>query len=70
MYLTLIPAYGRDYSSKAAVLKAWAANQDFIIQSFHHPYDGKPINRQQVNPGDYQGVCIRYGKLRKQVSVE
>jgi hypothetical protein len=30
--ITLTPAYGRDYSSKANVLADWDANKDFVIQ--------------------------------------
>lgn len=29
--LTVLPAYGRDYPSKAEVLKDWEANKDFIV---------------------------------------
>ena len=32
MFLTLVPAYGRDYKSKKAVLADWEANIDFLIQ--------------------------------------
>lgn len=33
MLSTLIPAYGRDYKSKAEVLKDFLADKDFLIQS-------------------------------------
>ena len=32
--ITLTPAYGRDYKSKAAVLEDWNAGKDFIIASY------------------------------------
>ena len=31
-YLTLIPAYGRDYNSKAQVMADWKAGKDFLVQ--------------------------------------
>tara|TARA_R110000868_G_C10462181_1_gene727496 strand:+ start:319 stop:528 length:210 start_codon:yes stop_codon:yes gene_type:complete len=43
-YLTLVPAYGRDYKTAAAVKADWQAGKDFIISNFHHPDDGRPIN--------------------------
>lgn len=61
--MTLIPAYGRDYKSKKAVLTDWNDDRDFIIASFSHPDDGRYINRPQFNPGDQ--ITIRYSGLRK-----
>ena len=60
-YLTLIPAYGRDYKSKKEVLNDFNAEKDFIIADFSHPYDGKPVNKQQLDAGTT--VNIRYKKL-------
>lgn len=31
-YVTAVPAYGRDYKSKKAVLEDWNAGKDFLIQ--------------------------------------
>jgi len=45
-YLTVVPAHGRDYSSKAAVMKDWADNMDFLVMDMSSPWDGKPINKQ------------------------
>lgn len=56
--LELSPAYGRDYKSKKDVLIAWNEGKDFVIETFHHPYCGKPCN---IN--DMQGehiINIRY----------
>lgn len=61
--MSLTPAYGRDYKSQAAVSEAWHKGQDFIIASFGHRYDGKPMNINQTNPGD--SFEIRYSNLRK-----
>lgn len=66
--MTLTPAYGRDYKSAKAVKADWEADKDFIIADFMDPYEGKPVNRQQLrengtSPGTV--VKIRYGQLRK-----
>jgi hypothetical protein len=63
-YLTLTPAYGRDYKSRAAVLTAWSDGCDFIIQNFGHRYEGKPINKEQAD-ADGLTVNIRYRQLRQ-----
>ena len=62
--LTLTPAYGRDYSSKAAVQDDWRAGKDFIIANAFHKYDGKPINKPQADEIPTT-VHIRYNKLRR-----
>lgn len=54
--LTLVPAYGRDYKSKASVLEDWNANKDFIIMDISSPWDGKPANKQDL---DAQGIKAR-----------
>lgn len=63
-YLTLTPAYGRDYSSREAVQEAWSNGCDFIIQNFGHKYEGKPIGKTSA---DAEGltVHIRYRQLRR-----
>lgn len=68
MYVTLVPAYGRDYKSAKAVKEDWNANKDFIISNLFHPSDGKPMNREQAQPGEK--YMIRYDGQRKQVSVK
>ena len=60
--ITLTPAYGRDYKSKAAVIEA-LGKADFIINAYGHPYDGKPCSPAADLKG--QRVQIRYAKLRK-----
>lgn len=60
MYLTLVPAYGRDYKSAKAVKADWAEGKDFIIQDMSSPHDGRYINN-----ADAKGltVGIRYKRL-------
>lgn len=60
----LIPAYGRDYKSKAAVLEAWNAGKDFIIANAFDPCDGKPCNIESARAAGWKNVNIRYKGLR------
>jgi hypothetical protein len=66
--VTLIPAYGRDYKSKKAVLADWKAGKDFIIHSYGHRYDGKYINKQDADLGG-ETVSIRYAGRTKQLII-
>ncbi len=58
--ITVVPAYGRDYTSKAKMLEDWNANKDFIIQDISNPYDGKPANKSDLSGFT---VNIRYKSL-------
>lgn len=61
---TLIPAYGRDYKSKRAVLEAWDEFKDFLIYDPFSPDDGRYTAK-----GDWYDskVRIRYDGKRKVV---
>jgi len=63
--MTLIPAYGRDYKSKAAVLADWNANKDFVVASIGGP--GCYINKEQA---DKLEIWIRYAKRTKIVRAQ
>ena len=64
--ITISPAYGRDYSSVKAVKAAWDANQDFILQDYSSPWDGKPLNKEDMMKSYPQAaVQIRFGGMRK-----
>lgn len=57
---TLVPAYGRDYSSRDAVERAFNEDRDFVDTA-----SGKPINRPQIKELGIVEVWVRYAKLRK-----
>lgn len=64
MYLTLVPAYGRDYKSAKAVKADFDANKDFVVADFDSPYDGKSVNKADLlKAGGVKAVNIRYKKL-------
>jgi hypothetical protein len=44
-YIGMSPAYGRDYKSKAEVLEAVKANNDFVINDYG-PSMGRVANRE------------------------
>ncbi len=60
-YLTLTPAYGRDYKSQKAVKSDWFENKDFVIATLGHP---TYINKQDADR-DGDKVMIRYNNLTK-----
>lgn len=71
MYLTIVPAYGRDYTSQKAVREDWNANKDFIIQDISSPDNGRYINKsdaEQFSPGIT--VNIRYKKMTQVMPVK
>lgn len=65
--MTLVPAYGRDYKSAAAVKKDWDEQKDFIVRDISSGYDGSSINKQDAEQQKLTGIQIRYDKLRKVV---
>lgn len=64
---TLVPAYGRDYQSKASLMDAWQHDQDFYIV----PAPTSPagyVNRQQLPQLKEAGIThlhFRYNKQRQ-----
>lgn len=71
MYLTIVPAYGRDYTSQKQVKEAWNANQDFTIQDMSSPHNGRYINKsdaEKFSPGIT--VNIRYKKLTQVLPIK
>lgn len=62
MDIHAVPAYGRDYKSKAAVLKDWTEGKDF-----RDALTGRYLS---VRDNVQSQVWIRYDKLRKIVRVQ
>ena len=56
-----VPAYGRDYKSKAAVLADWQAGKDFRCA-----VSGRYLSVRDALPNQ---IWIRYSKLTKLVKV-
>ena len=68
MFVTLTPAYGRDYKSAKAVKTDWVDEKDFVIADLFHPDSGRYINRQQTTSKDTFNV--RYNKKQKVVVIK
>ena len=68
--LTIGPAYGRDYPSKAKALADWDANKDFMIHDlFHGGYVSKNQKDQLIRDG-ITAVHIRYHMMTKVVVIK
>ena len=66
--LTVVPAYGRDYSSKAKVAEAVKSGKDFIIADMSSRWDGRYCNAEQLIEDGHTSVRVRY-KKRTQVAI-
>ena len=64
--MTLIPAYGRTYKTRAAVLIDWHSGKDFIIADMFHGAEGKPTNKFDCRAAGDTGIMIRYDNNLKQ----
>jgi hypothetical protein len=70
MSLTLVPAYGRDYKSKKAVLADWEADKDFLIQDMSSPHDGRYTNKTDCLAAGIKSVRIRYKSLTQSCVIQ
>ena len=68
--LTIGPAYGRDYPSKAKALADWDANKDFTIHDlFHGGYVSKSQKDQLIRDG-ITSLILRYHMMTKVVVIK
>jgi hypothetical protein len=68
MYMTLSPAYGRDYKSAASAVEAWRLGRDFIIEDIVRPGCGLPVSIESASELKAEGVTnlrIRYNRLTR-----
>ena len=63
-YLTLLPAYGRDYKSKKAIIEHLNNDRDFLEST-----SLKPINKQQFKELNISSFNVRYDQLRKIINI-
>lgn len=61
-YITLVPAYGKDYKSKKEVLADWTEGKDFQIASFG-PDDGRYCSIRDFHSDSGVVLNIRYKRL-------
>lgn len=65
MRIQIIPAFGRDYKSKAAVLADLNEGKDFKVADMSSQWDGKSCNLEDLKREGITEVTVRYGKLMK-----
>ena len=63
--ITLTPAYGRDYKSKAKALADFYNDKDFVLNDFSNPNDGRLVNRPELVDDGVEEVKLRYDRLLK-----
>lgn len=61
-FLTVSPAYGRDYKSARAAKEAWDAGKDFRIESLGRDM-GRYVNKDDAPRG--ARVTIRYNRMTR-----
>lgn len=69
--LTLIPAYGRDYKSKAEVLKDWKAGKDFHCAGLFYSGAAASIrDLPQIKQEGFDSLSFRYKQATQQFYLE
>ena len=65
MFLTLLPAYGRDYKSKKLIIDDLNNNKDFLEST-----SMKYINKQQFKELNISSFNVRYDQQRKITNIK
>ena len=64
-FITLLPAYGRDYKSKKAIIEDLNNNRDFLEST-----SLKAINKQQFKELNISSFNVRYDQQRKITTIK
>ena len=64
-FITLLPAYGRDYKSKKAIIDDLNNNKDFLEST-----SLKAINKQQFKELNISSFNVRYDQQRKITNIK
>ena len=65
MYLTLLPAYGRDYKNKKLIIDDLNNNKDFLEST-----SLRAINKQQFKELNIRSFNVRYYSQRKITNIK
>ena len=65
MFLTLLPAYGRDYKSKRVIIDDLNNNKDFLEST-----SMKYINKKQFKELNISSFNVRYDQQRKITNIK
>ena len=64
-FITLLPAYGRDYKSKRVIIDDLNNNKDFLESS-----SLRAINKQQFKELNISSFNVRYDQQRKITNIK
>ncbi|BAR14345.1 hypothetical protein [uncultured Mediterranean phage uvMED] len=64
-FITLLPAYGRDYKSKKLIIEDLNNNRDFLEST-----SLKAINKQQFEELNINSFNVRYDSQRKITNIK
>ena len=64
-FITLLPAYGRDYKSKKSIINDLNALKDFVIS-----HTGQYINKPQFKELQISSFNVRYDQQRKITNIK
>ena len=64
-FITLLPAYGRDYKSKKLIIDDLNSNKDFLESS-----SLRAINKQQFKELNISSFNVRYDQQRKITNIK
>jgi len=64
-YVSMVPAYGRDYKSKKALLEDWNAGKDFQLQTIHDNRYTSIRDVEELKKEGVKSLNIRYDRLTK-----
>nr|BAR21788.1 hypothetical protein [uncultured Mediterranean phage uvMED]BAR38625.1 hypothetical protein [uncultured Mediterranean phage uvMED] len=64
-FITLLPAYGRDYKSKKLIIEDLNNNRDFLEST-----SMKYINKQQFKELEISSFNVRYDSQRKITNIK
>ena len=70
MYLTIVPAYGRDYKSGKEVQADWEAGKDFQIQDMSSLDNGRYLNKNDAKPGMILNIRFKQMMSIRQIKIK
>ena len=62
-YVSMVPAYGRDYKSQKAVLEDWKAGKDFQLQTMNDTRYTSIADVEELKKKGVKSLNIRYNRL-------
>jgi len=69
-WLTVVPAYGRDYKSAKAAKVDWESGKDFQIADISSPDNGRYVSKNDLEGSNIDTVKVRFGKLAKVTTIK